>query len=287
MGDTTTTLAATRLTELLTTRGIRPAFGVYQVAGFPDLSASASVAEMLVRHGGADFVEIGVPHSAPVLGGPDICEAHRGALRQGTQVADVMTVVRHVAQSTGAPVVVMTYFAPVAQYGPRRFAKELAAAGAAGAMIPDLPLDEAPEWAAAAAEFGVHAPQFVSRRASDLCVRRISNTATGWVYAPAADALTGHQGGIDVEALRIFCQRLRAYPNTPPVVSGVGLSRPELAAAVGPYVEGIAIGSPLIRPLLERPDWRGAYEATKTALEFSEALPRPLPSAFPDVATSF
>ncbi|MEU2086531.1 tryptophan synthase subunit alpha [Streptomyces albus] len=277
MGDTTAHLAATRLTDLLTAPGTRPAFGVYQIAGFPDVSASASVAEMLVRHGGVDFVAIGVPHLSPVLGSPEMREAHRCALRGGTQMADVMTVVRHLTRHTAAPVVVMTYFAPVVQCGYRRFAAGLADAGAAGAMILDLPLDEAPEWVAAASDVALHTPQLVSRRASDLRLRQVSSMSTGWVHVPAANASNNPQQ-VDVTALRIFCQRLRAYQHTPPVVTGVGLCCPEQAAAISPYVDGIVIGSPLIRPLLEQSDWRGACAVAKTTLEFSRALPRPLPA---------
>jgi tryptophan synthase alpha chain len=109
-----------------------------------------------------------------------------------------------------------------AVHNPDHFAHDLAAAGAAGAMIVDLPADEAGPWLAAARAAGIHTPQLVSRRCSDAELHQVASTATGWLYAPAADALTGYTGQLDIPSLTAFTERLHTTGPTP-VVTGIGV----------------------------------------------------------------
>lgn len=262
---------AAALTDLLTTSR-RPALGAFLPAGFPNWTAGIDTLAQFAQHG-ADFLEVGVAHHTPVLDGPDIAEAYATALGQGAAMAHVISTVRLTAANTRKPVVVMSYWQPVRAFGPQRFAEELAEAGAAGAMIPDLRGEAAAQWHAIASAAGIHAPQFVSRRDSDAELEQTAAAASGWIYAPAADARTGFQGDLDIPGLDAFTGRLRERTRHP-VVAGIGISTPARAAAVAPYVDGLVIGSPLVRPLLKT--GAGRQHALDLLTAFAQAL-RPAP----------
>jgi len=125
----------------------RAALMAYLPVGYPDVDASIAAMVAAVE-GGADIVEIGVPYSDPGIDGPVIQEAVDVAVRAGVGIRDVLRAVEAVAAAGAAPVV-MTYWNPIERYGVERFATDLAAAGGAGLITPDLIPDEAGEWIAA------------------------------------------------------------------------------------------------------------------------------------------
>ncbi|MEV7885161.1 tryptophan synthase subunit alpha [Streptomyces sp. NPDC002817] len=262
------THASIWLTQRLTHHA--PQLGVFLPAGFPS-RGNDSAALRLFADRGAGLLEVGIPHHEAVYDGPLITAAYQQALRQGTGVLDALRTVNRVASTTEASVVVMTYWAPVRDWGPEHFAHDLAAAGAAGAMIVDLPVDQAEPWLSAAQAAGIHTPQLVSWQASDAELHQVVAAATGWVYAPAADALTGYTGDIDIPALSAFTERLHAAGPTP-VVTGIGISTPEKAAQVRNLVSGIVIGTPVVRPLLELGASHGLRTAADQVSAFAEAL---------------
>jgi tryptophan synthase alpha chain len=242
--------AAAHLSALLERRsGPRPLV-VYLPAGFPTMGGSAAVLERAVREGGASCILLGVPYHTPHLDGLDITRAHIQALRSSTAVADVLALVRELAPV--APVVVKTYAAEVLRYGAERWAEALAYAGAAGCLVADLPEDEAPAWHRAADAYGLHAPRLLEHTAQGTRVTRIANSATGWLQVPAAPGVTGYQGPLDIPALERRCSLIRLH-NPAPLVLGGGISTPSLAAELAPLANGMVIGSPLIRTLLDNP----------------------------------
>ncbi|MFE2640133.1 tryptophan synthase subunit alpha [Streptomyces scopuliridis] len=278
----TQNLAATRLTRLLHPDAA-PALGVFLPAGFPNWTAGIDLLHSFARNG-AGVLEVGVPSASPVLDGPVISAAYDQALQQGVRMTHVMTTVRHAAES-GAPVVVMSYWSSVADFGVQRFADELAAAGAAGAMVPDLPLTEAGPWLAAAHAAGISTPQFVPRDVSDADLTQFGAAASGWMYAPAVAATTGYQGALDLTGMQHFTRRLRARTQQP-IVAGIGISTPIRARAIAPLVDGIVIGSPLVRPLLEHPGKPGHNQAAAQVRAFADALRDAAPAPNPHSTAS-
>lgn len=123
----------------------RAALIAYLPAGFPTVDGGIEAIKA-VFDGGADVVEVGLPHSDPVLDGPVIQTADDIALRGGVKIADVMRTVREAHEATGKPVLVMTYWNPIDRYGVERFTAELAEAGGAGCILPDLPVQESALW---------------------------------------------------------------------------------------------------------------------------------------------
>src|SRR3954447_2754606 len=120
----------------------------YLPAGFPSVERGIEAMRAMV-HAGCDVIEVGLPYSDPVMDGPTIQAAAQRALRAGFRTRDVLRTVEAVA-ATGTPTVVMTYWNPVERYGVERFAGDLADAGGAGLITPDLTPDSGAEWIAAA-----------------------------------------------------------------------------------------------------------------------------------------
>ena len=131
----------------------RAALVGYLPAGFPTVDGGIAACTALLE-GGCDIVEVGLPHSDPVLDGPVIQTAVDVALRGSVRIAGVLRTVRETHAATGAPVLCMTYWNPVDRYGPERFAAELAEAGGAGCILPDLPGQESALWRGHAPEHG-------------------------------------------------------------------------------------------------------------------------------------
>ncbi|MCZ1012069.1 tryptophan synthase subunit alpha [Streptomyces lydicus] len=227
---------------------LRPVLGAFSVAGFPDLRSSVD-AFVTYAESGAAMLEVGAPAADPWLDGPAIAEAHRCALGAGDGVSTTLETVRRVSARSDTPVVVMSYWPTVQALGPQGMADELAASGAAGCLVPDVPPEHVEEWAAAATEAGISAPLLANRSAPSGELRMTCRAATGFVYAPAAAGQrTGYASGIDLDSLAAFTRSLRNLAPSTPILTGIGVSTPELAAAAVRHgaVDGVVVGSRLI-----------------------------------------
>ena len=150
----------------------RAALITYMTAGFPIVNEGIAAIQAMLNSG-ADIVEVGLPHSDPVLDGPVIQAAGDIALRGGVRIADVIRTVREAYQATGKPVLVMSYWNPIDKYGAERFSSELAEAGGAGCILPDLPVQESELWRESAARHSlatvfVAAPSTTDARLGEL-----------------------------------------------------------------------------------------------------------------------
>ncbi|CAL9630648.1 tryptophan synthase subunit alpha [Streptomyces sp. enrichment culture] len=204
-----------------------------------------------IARAGADLFEIGLAHHDAGLDGPVIQAAYRRALSRGNVLARALRAVEHAAGLR--PTVVMTYWDPVPRHGPEHLARLLADAGAAGAMVVDLPDDQAERWQAAAKDANLSTLRLVPRHLADTGLATVAAGASGWLYAPASTGPTGYRGPLDVPALADFTTRLRAASPLP-VVSGVGISTPALAERVAPLVDAVVIGTPVVRALMASPE---------------------------------
>ena len=161
--------------------------------GYPDVATSIRALKALTGEGdspGVDLVEVGLPYSDPMMDGITIQRAGTAALQRGVRTRDTFTAVEAVA-GTGTPAVVMTYWNLIEQYGPMRFARDLAAAGGAGAITPDLTPDEAAEWLAASDAHGLDRIFLVSPSSTDARIATTAAACRGWLYATAVMGVTG------------------------------------------------------------------------------------------------
>jgi len=205
---------------------------------------------------GADAVEIGIPFSDPVMDGVTIQEASQRALDAGATPANVMADLATV--DVEIPLAVMTYTNLVAHMGFRRFAARLTDAGIAGAILPDLPLDELDGWATAADDAGVETVLLAAPTTPDDRLGAICERSRGFVYGISLMGVTGARAHL-AEQASVMGRRLKATTDRPALL-GVGISTPEQAAEASGYADGVVVGSALMTRVLRGDGPDGVHE---------------------------
>ncbi|SCK28787.1 tryptophan synthase, alpha chain [Streptomyces sp. WMMB 714] len=229
----------------------RAALVGYLPAGFPTVDGGVRACVTLLESG-CDVVEVGLPHSDPVLDGPVIQTADDIALRGGVRIADVVRTVREAHAATGKPVLCMTYWNPVDRYGVERFAAELAEAGGAGCILPDLPVEESGPWRRAAEEHGLATVFVVAPSSRDERLAKITEAGSGFVYAASLMGVTGTRESVGREAQDLVA-RTKATTALP-VCVGLGVSNAEQAEEVAQFADGVIVGSAFVKQLLAHGD---------------------------------
>ena len=222
----------------------KPAFIPYVMAGDPDLETTALIIDAL-RDAGADAIELGIPYGDPLADGPTIAAAGIRALANGVGIPEVFELVRSAAARKAPPIVLFTYFNPVYQYGIERFAQDAAAAGAAGAIVPDIALEEGQELRDALRDRGLEMPLLVAPSTPPQRAARIVEASAGFVYVVSRLGVTGAGAAPDLAPLRKQIEMLRELTGKPLAV-GFGISRPAQVQEVRDLADGIIVGSALI-----------------------------------------
>lgn len=218
----------------------------YLPVGFPDLGTSVEAAIAMARSG-ADVIELGVPYSDPVMDGLVIQEATQQALANGFRLRDVFEAVRRIREAVDVPILVMTYWNPVLQYGVDRFADDLAEAGGAGLITPDITPDAAEDWIAASERTGLDRVFLAAPSSSDERLRLVAERTTGFVYTVSTMGITGERAELDAAA-RALTARLREQGAELACV-GIGISSAEQVAATLDYADGAIVGTAFVRAL--------------------------------------
>ncbi|MEV4534989.1 tryptophan synthase subunit alpha [Asanoa sp. NPDC049518] len=229
-------------------------------AGFPTVDGSIAAMKAMVE-AGVDVIELEIPYSDPVMDGPVIQKASDIALANGVRVADAIKIVEAVA-ATGAPVVTMTYWNPIEQYGVDRFARDYAAAGGTGLITPDLIPDEAHDWLAASDAHALDRTFLVSPSSTDARLAMTLAHCRGFVYATALMGVTGAREQTSTAAPTLVA-RIRAVDPDLPVGVGLGVRDGAQAAEVGSFADGVIVGSALIRCVLDAPDEESGLTALR------------------------
>ncbi|AVZ72470.1 tryptophan synthase subunit alpha [Streptomyces lunaelactis] len=238
----------------------RAALIAYLPAGFPTVDVGIEAVKAAFE-GGADVVEVGLPHSDPVLDGPVIQTADDIALRGGVKIADVMRTVREGHEATGKPVLVMTYWNPIDRYGIERFTAELAEAGGAGCILPDLPVEESGVWREHAEKHGLATVFVVAPSSQDARLAKITAAGSGFVYAASLMGVTGTRASVGVQAQDLV-RRTRATTELP-VCVGLGVSNAQQAAEVASFADGVIVGSAFVKRMLDAPGPAAGLEAVR------------------------
>ncbi|MFD0142229.1 MULTISPECIES: tryptophan synthase subunit alpha [unclassified Streptomyces] len=250
----------------------RAALIAYLPAGFPTVDGGIAAIKA-VFDGGADIVEVGLPHSDPVLDGPVIQTADDIALRGGVRIADVMRTVREAFEATGKPVLVMTYWNPIDRYGVERFTEELAAAGGAGCILPDLPVQESAQWREHAEKHGLATVFVVAPSSQDARLATITAAGSGFVYAASLMGVTGTRESVGAEAADLV-RRTRATSDLP-VCVGLGVSNAEQAKEVAGFADGVIVGSAFVKRMLDADgEAAGLTAVRELAAELAEGVRR-------------
>ncbi|WP_046471669.1 tryptophan synthase subunit alpha [Allosalinactinospora lopnorensis] len=234
----------------------------YLPAGFPDVDASIKVIQAMVA-GGCDIVEVGLPYSDPTMDGPTIQRAADRALAAGTTPKDVLRVVSATAE-TGAAALVMSYWNPIDRYGVHRFAADLAEAGGAGVITPDLLPEEAGEWFEATDEAGLDRVFLVAPSSTDRRLRLTTDACRGFVYAASLMGVTGTREQVADTAERLVRRTREATGEDGlPVCVGLGISTGAQAAEVAGYADGVIVGAGFCQRILDAPDLDAGLTAVR------------------------
>jgi len=228
----------------------RAALVGYLPAGFPD-TVTATKAALAMAAAGADVIELGLPYSDPLIDGPVIADAVHHALKNGTRVKDVLDTVQAIA-GAGTAVLVMTYWNPVDQYGVDAFARDLANAGGAGLITPDLTPEEAGPWLAASDKYGLDRVFLVAPSSTTQRIAQIADVCRGFVYAASLMGITGARETVSSGAATLV-ERTREHTGLP-VAVGLGVSNAAQAKEVAGFADGVIVGTAFVRRLAEAQD---------------------------------
>ena len=216
----------------------------YFPIGYPSIDESVEAA-IAMCNSGVDVLELGIPYSDPVMDGIVIQKATETALENGFRLGDTFEAIEKITSKVSAPVLVMTYWNPVLSYGVERFASDLAGAGAAGAITPDLIPDEAGNWIEITKKLNLDRVFLATPSSSDERVGNASEKSQGFVYAVSTMGITGAREDLDAEAKKVVA-KVRASSADAMTAVGIGISTEAQVRQVNAYADGAIVGSAFI-----------------------------------------
>jgi tryptophan synthase alpha chain len=234
-------------------RNKRGALIPFVVAGDPDLKTTEALV-LKMAECGADIIELGVPFSDPLADGPTIQTASRRALKNGVNLKNILLMAEKL-KGISTPLVLMTYFNPVFQYGLKSFAEDCYRYGVDGVIIPDLPPEEAGPWIKEARPLNLGTIFLIAPTSSPDRVELASRSTRGFLYYVSVTGVTGTRGKLP-EELEQSVRQIRKYSQKP-VAVGFGISNPEQVQEVSRFADGVILGSAIVKVIeenLEEPD---------------------------------
>lgn len=223
----------------------------YLMAGDPDLVTTEEWA-VAAAGSGADLLEIGIPFSDPLADGPVLQRSAERALAQKVTLADVLVLVRRIRARTSIPLIFMTYYNLILQYGEERLVRDAAEAGVDGLIVPDLPPEEAEDLERAARAADVHLIYLIAPTTPAARVARIAARAAGFLYYVSLTGITG-SALPDLDDIARRVQAVKRLTRVP-VAVGFGVSTPGEAGRLAQAADGVIVASALIKRLQAQPD---------------------------------
>jgi tryptophan synthase alpha chain len=217
----------------------------YFPAGFPTFEESIEACVAMCESG-VDILELGVPYSDPVMDGPVIQEATELALQNGFKLSRTFDLVKAISERVDTPVLVMTYWNPVLQYGVKKFAEDLKKAGGVGLITPDLIVDEASSWLEVSDQLDLDRVFLATPSSSQQRVDRTVKVSKGFVYAVSTMGITGAREDLDKKA-RSVVDKVRTANSLQNVAVGIGISTASQVSEVNTYADGAIVGSVFVR----------------------------------------
>lgn len=214
-------------------------------AGYPSTQESIEAAIAMCENG-VDVLELGVPYSDPVMDGPVIQAATVEALENGFRLIDLFHTIQEIRSRVSTPILVMSYWNPILQFGVREFANELKNSGCQGLITPDLIFDEAGEWLAVSDELGLERVFLATPTTSEERANQITELSRGFVYCVSTMGTTGAREDLDSIA-RTVVQKVRHANSAQCAAVGIGISSASQVREVGTYADAAIVGSVFVR----------------------------------------
>ena len=230
----------------------------YLTAGDPSLEATEQFV-LAMAGAGADVIELGVPFSDPVADGPVIQRASERALRAGTTLAGVLSLVKSLRAKTEVPLVLFSYFNPVLQMGLEKFAEEASVAGADGVLITDVTPDEGAEYRQAMSSHGLDTIFLAAPTSTDERLTLIAEASRGFLYLISRTGVTGAKDQL-ADELPALARRVRRVTSLP-IAVGFGISLPGHVSVLGGLADAAVVGSALVEEIERAASVPAAAEA--------------------------
>jgi len=221
-----------------------PALVTFITAGDPDLATTARLLPLL-EQAGADIIELGIPFSDPMADGPTIQRASERALASGTNLEQVLELVRQTRTQVTVPIILMGYSNPIYAYGWQRFASDAAAAGVDGLLLVDLPPEEAGELLPAAKAAGLKIVFLLTPTSDQSRINQVARYGSGFLYYVTVTGVTGVREAV-ASSLTDNLARIRKSIQLP-IVAGFGIATPQQAAQVAATADGVVVGSAIVK----------------------------------------
>jgi tryptophan synthase alpha chain len=220
----------------------------YVTAGYPEKKATVSIATTLAE-GGCDIIELGIPFSDPLADGATIQKASFLSLQQGTTPDVCLELAAEIRKKISTPLVFMTYYNPILNYGLESFCKACVEAGVNGLIVPDLPPEEGLELEAITGNDSLDLIYLLAPTSTDARIATVAARSQGFIYLVSLTGVTGARNTLSPE-LEGFVKRVKVKTNLPLCV-GFGISKVEHAVQAAMLADGIIIGSKLIELIEE------------------------------------
>ncbi len=227
-----------------------PSLVAYLTCGDPDLRATREVALAAIE-AGAEVIELGVPFSDPVADGPVIQRASERALKNGVSLEQVLKLAHDIRKESDVGLIIFSYLNPVMRMGLQRFVDDAAHAGVDGALITDLPVEEASDYLRLMRQRNLATIFLAAPTSTDERLKQIAEASTGFVYAISRTGITGARQELAKDAHKLV-KRLRKFTDLP-IAVGFGIASAEHFAAVGKFADAAVVGSAIVQTIEQNP----------------------------------
>jgi tryptophan synthase alpha chain len=239
-------MSVQRISDLFEKKAKERVMALFITAGYPEPAATASLILELEKSG-ADLIELGMPFSDPLADGPTIQYSSEEAIKAGTDLDMIFSMVREVRKSSEIPLVLMGYINPILHYGVNRFFENAAIAGVDGFILPDIPVEEAGLVDEHCERNGMALIYLVAPNTGDERMRLIDQKSQGFVYCVSVTGVTGARDGQQVaDSVSRFIDRVKTNITKNPVLVGFGIRSHNDAVAISSGLNGFVVGSALI-----------------------------------------
>jgi len=229
----------------------RKALVVFITAGDPDLGATKNILNS-IDDSGADIIELGVPFSDPLADGPIIQASALRALKSGTTLRKILTLVKDIRKTRDIPIILMTSFNPVFVYGEEQFVKDAVSAGVDGVIVPDLPPEEAAQFSDYAEKKSLDMIFLLAPTSTDERIQLVAKQGRGFIYYVSLTGTTGVRAQL-ADGLGDKVSSIKQSSDIP-VLIGFGISNPELAREATKFSDGVIVGSAVVKLIANHSD---------------------------------